>query len=301
MILFRFVSVIFLFVFSFSSSVYAANGAACKVIKRTSENRIGELTEHLNCAEMPVGQTKTISKARDLETGHTMVSNYTLTKTAAKKYKMEFNIDFIDGMLSHFKETASTKDMADKVKLCLKNVSPYMLGPNGEQIELVAVTNSEERKMKHWGLRNSVLILQPHYYSNSRAYSKAINCATILHEVLHLTGLVDEYEEIDEDVKSDVKQNLFNCRVLAAQDSIMSNQELALTKVGLNADGEIDSNIKKSNAKSLLHPAHFRALIYPGCQKKNSVYYKCSERAYTTGVGGKCAPLPSECSGDWLK
>ncbi len=35
---------------------------------------------------------------------------------------------------------------------------------------------------------------------------------------------------------------------------------------------------------SLLYPAQFRSIIYPGCQEKNSIYYSCAANAYLTSI-----------------
>lgn len=104
-------------------------------------------------------------------------------------------------------------------------------------------------------------------------YPSDISCQSVVHEMLHLGGLVDEYSEGKE----------FPCRAAGPLSSVMSNEYLAL--------GE--------TTKFALQPAHVRALAYPGCQEKNAKYYHCAQRSYLTGG---CHALP-ECAVDsgWLR
>lgn len=60
--------------------------------------------------------------------------------------------------------------------------------------------------------------------------------------------------------------------------------------------------VKKETAPSLLRPAHYRAMVYPGCREKNQTYYRCTKA--WSGQGWKeqlfgsvenCPKLPAEC------
>lgn len=58
---------------------------------------------------------------------------------------------------------------------------------------------------------------------------------------------------------------------------------------------------------SLLYPAQFRAIVFPGCLEKNELYYQCSRNAYRSserrmGQKAGCADVSSECQkGGWLQ
>jgi len=56
---------------------------------------------------------------------------------------------------------------------------------------------------------------------------------------------------------------------------------------------------------SILYPAHFKAIIFPGCQKANSTYYKCARDAYFRPykIINSCHLRPEACSDPlmWLQ
>lgn len=127
--------------------------------------------------------------------------------------------------------------------------------------------------------------------TNSRTYNLGVSCGTVIHEVLHLTGLIDEYEEIYNPSSKDSYQ--YQCRRLGPEDSVMANHSQAI-------------NNSVYYGHSLLKPAHARYLLYPNCAEKNDTYYKCSALAYTSEAN--CTPqktqnLPLSCqngSTDWI-
>jgi hypothetical protein len=67
--------------------------------------------------------------------------------------------------------------------------------------------------------KNTIWIKNQNTRSQDNSYASLIDCPTMIHEILHLFGLVDEYEE-----KLD---GTYNCRAIGPAGSVMHSQGLA--------------------------------------------------------------------------
>ncbi|MBC7458369.1 MAG: hypothetical protein H7235_08835 [Bdellovibrionaceae bacterium] len=64
---------------------------------------------------------------------------------------------------------------------------------------------------------------------------------------------------------------------------------------------QISKMVFKEIPANILEPAHVRAILFPGCKKKNAVYYKCAKLAYADPEPGQQCYIPPECqSENWL-
>jgi hypothetical protein len=119
------------------------------------------------------------------------------------------------------------------------------------------------------------------FRAHSKHYNSEINCHTLIHEGLHLTGLVDEYEETAMKTMFRKKPK-FNRRALGPESSVM------------RAPWELD-NLDYAH---VLFSGQVNAILYPNCSAKNSKYYTCGVMAYKTGK----KEIPEYCqSEDWVK
>ncbi len=107
-----------------------------------------------------------------------------------------------------------------------------------------------------------IRIAPPKVRAQSDSYPQDVDCKTIVHEVLHLTGLVDEYKEYDVRGEREVYPN----RAIGSSNSVMASNGTQLI-FGLSTQGR-------------LYPAHIRHILFPECQEKNSLYYICAKSAY---------------------
>ena len=156
----------------------------------------------------------------------------------------------------------------------------------------------------------TISIGSKNHRSNSEKYESDIDCPTITHEILHLTGLCDEYREqqrgfyinpktgemvgnnfIGNNKKKLVPSNYdfkpaYDCRV-EGENSIMSNQYKRW------------NNVKSGKNKSYLTSAQFQSISYGGCSKKNKNFNKCSQLAYQSSYSqkkrGNCLEAKREC------
>lgn len=188
-----------------------------------------------------------------------------------------------------------------KVSDCLSQSSKMMVGPGGEKIQF-ELTDSDKAPQS-----NRIRVIASDIRDNSARYSLYTTCETITHEVLHLLGLVDEYQEHvvgyvvnqrGDTVLGDMlggTEYAFNCRALGPLNSVMSNEQQAFA--------DVKSGIKKS----LLTPGQFRMITSPRCATVNSTYLSCAKNAYRTskdrnGLG--CLSADTKCSkndGSWLQ
>lgn len=378
------------FAFTPLSPAWAANSGACGLVKKTSAQDLFQWREDMNCRELAVGEKRQVIK--DWRSAPTRIpTNYVLTKLSDSQYQIDLPLDVhekgFQGIKSRLglSQSATETEMRNRIRGCAALHQNALRGPNGEQFVLNPIVKKEDKTAWHIGVSNSVSIEKtPNYRSDSENYAENISCAAILHELLHLLGLVDEYEE------SDPASPFYRgCRVRGPDSSIMSDHYHAiqslnlpaqsgmtyktevcmetaygdrchpydivsdnndpspsqadllrlssvhmfkgtLTQISKEENGQrvlvntpiIDMRVRflrseKTTVKllkgSVLEPAHFRAIVYPGCEKKNPLYYKCAQLAYkfptpekkignfTISPEVKCN-IPPECqTHDWLK
>jgi hypothetical protein len=128
------------------------------------------------------------------------------------------------------------------------------LGPNNEILRF-KIFNAETEFGSESGFANlpanTISIVPALARQDSANWRTDIKCSTLFHELLHLVGLFDEYEETEyryviEDPKTTMgnkikeansryySQPAFNCRPKFEEDSIMSDAKLAYNKVFYN-------------------------------------------------------------------
>ena len=182
------------------------------------------------------------------------------------------------------------KTYLKKVRDCVRDVEPYMLGPKGEQLKIEIrdglQTNCRRvrnfffhhprRQIHRLKLRQRALNqrnchnyhsikIQDESASDSRNYTFNISCGAIIHEILHILGLVDEYEERRQTYPK------YDCRVIQT-DTMMASNFIQKYNNIVNVD-------KKG---SLLAPNHFYAILYGECSTRENVrlYRQCAKLAY---------------------
>ncbi len=168
-----------------------------------------------------------------------LARNYKLTKTSDNNFIAEINLQFVDergGKVARSADIRKTSDsFRPKIQKCLDEYNPYFKGPNGETLTIkqtYAVDVVQRINIADIGAR-----------ANSRVYPEDITCTTAIHEILHLLGLVDEYEEKQRGYITDKTTGQavlvaegaeiprYDCRALGPKDSIMSYHNNAVAAV----------------------------------------------------------------------
>jgi len=194
------------------------------------------------------------------------------------------------------------------------------------------------RTLNYMGIgysRENVVAIAPSpHRSSSTRWAEDIDCNVILHEVLHLVGLVDGYEETIRDE--------FHCRHLEPLDSIMNSShalspvyDFALCPENKNVSPQLidlgndtplscpgDTHKVGSGSRQdmrsardssgmgvyysertvapILKKAQVRMILKPYCSSENEQYITCSENAYRSTVDG-CIQTPDYCqNGEYL-
>lgn len=136
----------------------------------------------------------------------------TLKYLGDKQYEMVFNLNFT----ARADATVTPAAMLDRVRSCLDAARPGLRGPNGEQLNLIAVSPTQAQAMGDVKPPQiDIWILKPGERGRAQEYSSSFNCATIVHELLHFAGLCDEYRDNGED------ENASACRAMGPGDSMM--------------------------------------------------------------------------------
>lgn len=342
--------------------------------------QVVERAQNIPCEELPVGKSRVI-EVHGYQSPSTIEHMYKLSRKSENEYEAVLNLRFLPTVGGA--ETSATFDesldqkMKAKVEQCLKIANKALLGPGGKKLSLRLSGNEEEPQAPQVDIR----VAPADARADSRSYPEDITCATITHELMHLMGLVDEYEEhamgyvIDSTglakwVNENPTFTAYDCRAIGSNESLMNlhysafydvfgsgnpperalctcNNSLCVNRLksgsladslppdelcphgstmtfheGPWPDSSSDGLIPKDKAqffvvrgttpregKSLLMPAHFSAIVNPGC-RENFGYYQCSVDAYRTskdhkGEGCALDPRPKHCvDGDgshWFK
>ena len=216
-----------------------------------------------------------------------------------------------------------------RAQRCLQNSHGRIIGPDGEDLRLYA------RTLSYMGIENSnenlIRISPAPHRSVSTNWAENIDCNAILHEVLHLLGLVDGYEEHDPAYGS-------QCRHLEPRESIMNtadvlgpfydfvtcqkdttqensplminmglDAEISCDTIGKNYTGSREEMIRvqentgftirysERSVPPILQRAHIRFITKPLCNEENEQYITCSQNAYQSEADG-CYETPAYCS-----
>lgn len=171
------------------------------------------------CAEPEIGQTRIISRqSGDSTTGINNPFHYVLTRQSESTYNVDLNIQ-IEG------NPSLAEGLLERAQRCIAHPHFRMRTESGNEIQLRL--NTEQAS----SLPVTKISVQPAgARSTSRAWASDIHCNTIVHELLHLVGLCDEYPEYtlaEEQGQSpsfvESPRYQFDCRAVARSASIMAD------------------------------------------------------------------------------
>ena len=188
-----------------------------------------------------------------------------------------------------------------KVQDCLSKANEKMLGPNGEKLKIVVQapkTQGKDNCDNNDSDIKEIEIGSAKHRSNDGKYESDIDCSTITHEVLHLLGLCDEYQERKSGHYVDTQTG----RVVGTTKSVFNADDRINKKFkdkeGYQFKPDFDCRVTTSNSimaddverwdnvfkegknHSILTPGQFNAILYGACEKKNKRFNQCSHLAY---------------------
>jgi len=289
-----------------SKEAQSINHAICNDSSLKIAQSIKELSTEItlanNCVELVPGEEKIIDLENN-DSGTGSSAYYKLVRETENIFRAKINIDF--------RPRSEMKKMEKRLNKCLQKNNKYLKGENNKMLNIEISKDVEIPSVEIYVDPNAMR-------SHSTLWAKNIKCETMLHEVLHLLGLVDEYEEkmvgyvfnkktgeirlaTNKYHRNYFKETFFDgfdCRVTGPMSSIMNDQFRAFDEV----TGWFPSKT------SLLYPAHFKAITMPGCNSVNRTYYSCAsytQQTSTNQLGDGCEKGKSDkCkngSEEWLK
>ena len=221
--------------------------------------------------------------------------------------------------------------MNRKVKECLEEANTRTSDRLGRKLIFKMHTPAEAAQIpveRRPPLRTISISEDDNIRGHSTSYNVNFSCATVLHELLHLMGLHDEYEETHlgefvhnetgRIVAADPRGNSFNtefnrlltqhhqgalegytfhpsyaCRSVPSHNTIMQNNHTYYPAVMAEDNTGPDRLY-------MFEPAHVERILYPQCRTKAQRYLRCARQAYSEARTA-CDPKPSFCEDDtWL-
>jgi len=176
---------------------------------------------------------------------------YRLKRTDDGNFEVTFNVSFYKdtgASFSQMNDPSLTTKWREIAKNCLQKTDGKARGPNGELVTFKIYegpNNESSPPGKLIGVRTSGR-------AHSSSWTDDLNCTGVFHELLHLTGLVDEYPEREMGYVQDPKTSAwtfvntkperiaFDCRKIYDKNSIMANSALAWAVETSNLDLRVD-------------------------------------------------------------
>ena len=254
------------------------------------------LNEQSQCLELKTGEEKRVSPG----TGLDQYGSYTIQREPDGAYSVALNLEFspdedYDGAVP--KERAPEYYLK-KTQRCIRKANEGMLGPNGKRLRIAI---REPSKTDTCDAANTIKIRigSKDMRSSGSKYASDISCSTIIHEVLHLLGLCDEYKEQTRGVYTNPKTGetfdrnsegkILNSKGEKIEDLNLSDYDFkpAADCRVTHANSIMSSSyriwsdfVRGKRSSSLLTPGQFNSILYGECPGKNKLFNECSQLAY---------------------
>ncbi len=205
------------------------------------------------CRELGAGESEFISQEPNESPTH-VARRYRITRDSENTnlYTAEVNLNFIltqsraeqryghtghdHPALFRAQNDEQRASFINRTRYCFESVDGKLRSPNGTQLRLRIGSHDSAVSPSHVQISNNEI------RSNSQGWAGRIDCATIVHEVFHLLGLVDGYRETIKTVlpRTQAKypalpegvtpsRYMYDCRRIEPNTSVMHNQENALS------------------------------------------------------------------------
>ena len=234
--------------------------ASCEVCTFEGESKnihiwsdfVSSLNEHTQCGSLEEGEEKRVYSGTKLN------RSYDVQRESDGTYSIPLSLKFSAG--ENYDGDVQKEQVHDhymnRVQKCMDKANEKMLGPDGEKLKILIKNPEKQDKNNCKNKTKEIKISSKYQRSYATEYRSNIDCPTILHEVLHLLGLCDEYKDS------------YACRV-TTQNSIMSDHS-----------ERWDNVFKEGKNDSLLTSGQFNAILYGSCEGKNKLFNECSQLAY---------------------
>lgn len=191
------------------------------------ESKVRSESQSDNCQELAPGKSWTVfDTPRTSPTG--LTRKYRVHRTSPTDYEIELPIVWGNTQSWNiWPRNESESKLQKLIETCTDKQSLILKGPKNENVFL--------KPMFGWSLmiHDRILLsqeIQIHRESRSSvdSYKETIDCGEIVHELLHRTGLVDEYKEEIFKAPNSSTGLAYDCRHTTRAPSIMQDAEWAL-------------------------------------------------------------------------
>jgi len=213
-----------------------ANGCVTdyEIFDQETSNFIKGMKGEMNCVDLKPGEESNIKG--NIGTGLNDPA-YHLKRTGENDYEATLDIAFVaDDTFSSGTGSKHELEARQRLQSCIAESNKYLSSPDGKQLKLKLApdSNAKDRPMVH-----KVALSKKIDRANSGHWSSETSCGTMIHELGHLMGLVDEYPEHEigrimkpggtiHKVENNAQLSDFDCRAIGPADSLMHNHQEAI-------------------------------------------------------------------------
>ena len=233
------------------------------------------------CEPLAVGAARNIFIGR-FDNHAKMAPRYILKRVSETHHEVYFRMKFINTTNSRDSSEELNKIFQAKAQSCADKYRDSLVDPSGRSISLMMFDEAtHKQQLGGEPTLVTIAIIPKGKRSYSGGYARNIECKDMIHELLHIAGLVDEYDEKDDDGKP-----LYPNRAVGPVTSWMADDATSFFGVG--------------SKKKFLYPGQLDVILYPNCLAKNSLYYTCAVHAYDGKPTAAINPLCKTKTG-WLQ
>lgn len=208
-----------LVIFLLSSPTWADQTASS--ISKNVKSSLGED----DCSALQPGQRRVVNEDDDVSP--TGVERHYVIQRDEKdphRYNVQFNAQFLfasEAMRGYGKSTREELNqmMVKKVNQCFQKNEKRLSDKNGDFLHVTFLSDPNDRSVPY----RPIIVGAAGGRSDDEVWSADAECPTLIHETMHLTGLVDEYRETG--LRSRNGGGMYDCRHVPKTNTIMKSHQ----------------------------------------------------------------------------
>lgn len=191
-----------------------------RVVTRSDEILRTELGQDW-CSPLAVGAMRAVDLSwNQSPTGVQM--RYNLARTTEDTYTASVALNYVPDPNPANAPSIGASEMLEATRRCLENDSSLFETPSGKKLRIQILSNTEAQSSRfNESNRPPVVDINlGRTGGNAASHGQDLDCATRTHEILHLMGLVDEYDHAENGTSN---QADLACKPIARSANIMTN------------------------------------------------------------------------------